>query len=314
MPTESVLSVDIPAHLGGLRLDLALTELFPEFSRSRLQHWIRNGCVLLDGGCVPPKHRIRGGERVSLRPEFTNRADSPAQDIPLQIVHADPEILIVNKAAGLVVHPAAGHRDGTLLNALLHYAPELAHLPRCGIVHRLDKDTSGLLMIARTAAAHKSLVEQLQARSARREYLALVQGRLISGGSVDLAIGRHPVDRKRFAVRDAGKTAVTHYRIEERFAYHTLLRVKLETGRTHQIRVHMSHIHHPLVGDPVYGRLRLPPAAPETIKALLRTFRRQALHAERLGLRHPGSGEYREWFAPLPADFGGLLDSLRHSA
>lgn len=305
------LSVEIPADFGGRRLDQALAELFPEFSRNRLQGWIKSGCVLLDGVAVPAKHRILGGEQISLHPELREDEASPAQQLPLEIVHVDSEMLIVDKPAGLVVHPAAGHADGTLLNALLHYAPELSRLPRCGIVHRLDKDTSGLLMIARTPAAHKALVDQLQARSVRREYLALVQGALTGGGTVDLPIGRHPVDRKRFAVNDGGKTAVTHYRIEERFAHHTLLRVKLETGRTHQIRVHMNHLHHPLVGDPVYGRLRLPAGATDEVRDALRHFRRQALHAEKLGLIHPASGEYREWQAPLPEDFAGLLAVLR---
>ncbi len=311
MPTPEKISLEIPGHLGGLRLDQALTELFPEYSRSRLQDWIKSGCVLLDGARVLPKQRILGGEQVSLQAELPVGEVSAAQDIPLQMMHADSELLVVNKPAGLVVHPAAGHRDGTLLNALLHYAPELAALPRCGIVHRLDKDTSGLLMVARTLPAHKSLVDQLQARSARREYLALVQGELTAGGTVDLPIGRHPSDRKRFAVTASGKYAVTHYRIVERLPGHTLIRVRLETGRTHQIRVHMAHLRHPLVGDPVYGRLRLPPGASAAAHTALHEFRRQALHAERLGLRHPASGEPIEWWASLPEDFGRLLAVLR---
>lgn len=311
MPTPEKISLEIPGHLGGLRLDQALTELFPEYSRSRLQDWIKSGCVLLDGARVLPKQRILGGEQVSLQAELPVGEVSAAQDIPLQMMHADSELLVVNKPAGLVVHPAAGHRDGTLLNALLHYAPELAALPRCGIVHRLDKDTSGLLMVARTLPAHKSLVDQLQARSARREYLALVQGELTAGGTVDLPIGRHPSDRKRFAVTASGKHAVTHYRIVERLPGHTLIRVRLETGRTHQIRVHMAHLRHPLVGDPVYGRLRLPPGASAAAHTALHEFRRQALHAERLGLRHPASGEPIEWWASLPEDFGRLLAVLR---
>lgn len=307
------ITLEIPDRLGGLRLDRALSDLLPEFSRNRLQEWIKDGSVLLDGAVASPKQRILGGERVLVRPVLAANADALAQDIPLGIVHADADVIIVDKPAGLVVHPAAGNADGTLLNALLHYAPELAALPRCGIVHRLDKDTSGLLMIARTLKAHKSMVDQLHARSASREYLALVQGRLTAGGTVDLPIGRHPMDRKRFAVNPTGKSAVTHYRIEERFAHHTLLRVKLETGRTHQIRVHMTHLHHPLIGDPVYGRLRLPAATQESVKEALRAFRRQALHAERLGLIHPDTGEYREWTAPLPADFRELLKVLRNA-
>lgn len=308
-------SLEIPDRLGGLRLDQALSRMLPEFSRSRLQTWIKQGAILLDGNNAEAKQRIQGGEQICLHtPEEDYCRDAAAEDLPLAIVHADDDILIVDKPAGLVVHPAAGNRHGTLLNALLHYAPELAALPRCGIVHRLDKDTSGLLMVARTLRAHKSLVEQLQRRTARREYLALVQGTLAAGGSVDLPIGRHPVDRKRFAINQGGKHAVTHYRIEERFDQHTLLRVNLETGRTHQIRVHMAHLRHALVGDPVYGRLRIPAAASERLKGALQGFRRQALHAERLGLIHPANGEYREWVAPLPQDFGELLATLRDAA
>jgi 23S rRNA pseudouridine1911/1915/1917 synthase len=303
--------VAIPDHLAGLRFDQALTELFPSYSRSRLQSWIRNGCALLDGAQVAPRQRIVGGEVVALSAELEETVGDVAEDLPLRIVHQDDDLVVIDKPAGLVVHPAAGHSCGTLLNALLHALPELAKLPRCGIVHRLDKDTSGLLMIARSLTAHKSLVDQLQARTARRQYLALVQGAVIAGGTVDLPIGRHPVDRKRFAVNDAGKPAVTHYRVEERFAPHPLLRVSLETGRTHQIRVHMAHLHHALVGDPVYGRLRLPAAASPGLTGVLQSFRRQALHAEGLGLHHPCSGDYLEWHARLPDDFQGLLDALR---
>lgn len=306
-------SLEIPDRLGGLRLDQALSELLPEFSRSRLQAWIKQGAILLDGNSVQARQRIRGGEQICLHARIEDESKALAEDISLAIVHADDDIVIVDKPAGLVVHPAAGNRDGTLLNALLHYAPELAALPRCGIVHRLDKDTSGLLMVARTLRAHRSLVEQLQTRTARREYLALVQGALAAGGTIDLPIGRHPVDRKRFAVSQGGKPSVTHYRIEERFEHHTLLRVKLETGRTHQIRVHLTHLRHALVGDPVYGRLRIPAAASEHIKGALQGFRRQALHAERLGLIHPADGEYREWVAPLPQDFSELLGALRET-
>ena len=305
------ISVEIPSSLGGLRFDQALTKLFPEYSRSRLQDWVKKGCVLLDGAQVLTKQRVIGGERVSLRTESPEPTESQAEDLPLDIVYSDPELLIVNKTAGLVVHPAAGHSEGTLLNALLYYAPELAALPRCGIVHRLDKDTSGLLMIARTLKAHKALVEQMQARSVRREYLALVQGELSGGGTANLPIGRHPVDRKRFAVREGGKRAITHYWIEERLSHHTVIRVKLETGRTHQIRVHMAHLHHPLVGDPSYGRLRFPVRASEQVVQALRAFRRQALHAEKLGLVHPTSGEYRKWSGELPTDFSQLLEALR---
>lgn len=302
----------IPLELAGLRWDQALCALFPDYSRSRLQEWIRDGSARLNGAVVPPKHRILGGEAVELQTVAEPTTTVEGQPIPLAILHEDEALLIVDKPAGLVVHPAAGHPDGTLQNALLHHCPDLAMIPRCGIVHRLDKDTSGLLMAAKTLRAHKSLVDQLQARSVHREYLALVQGTLTGGGTVDLPIGRHGLDRKRFAVREGGKPAVTHYRLAERFPFHTLLRVRLETGRTHQIRVHLAHLHFPLVGDPVYGgRLRLPPGGNEGVAAVLRNFRRQALHAESLGIEHPNTGEFREWRSPLPPDFAELLETLR---
>jgi 23S rRNA pseudouridine1911/1915/1917 synthase len=252
---------------------------------------------------------------VVLRVAPEETATVEAQAIPLSILFEDEAILIIDKPAGLVVHPAAGHRDGTLQNALLHHAPALVGIPRCGIVHRLDKDTSGLLMAAKTLAAHKSLVEQLQARAVHREYLALVQGTLTAGGTVDEPIGRHRADRKRFAVREEGKSAITHYRIAERFPHHTLLRIKLETGRTHQIRVHMAHIHYPLVGDPIYGgRLKIPAGASDAQIRAVRNFKRQALHAEKPGIIHPATGEYMEWRSLLPADFADLLAVLREQA
>ncbi|MFO1418013.1 MAG: 23S rRNA pseudouridine(1911/1915/1917) synthase RluD [Methylotetracoccus sp.] len=304
------IAVDIPTDLGGLRIDQALAALLPEYSRSRLQDWIKQGLVLVDGSPISAKQRIAGGEHVSLRPQMPATTTSLAEDIPLRIVHEDEDILIIDKPDGLVVHPAAGHAAGTLLNALLNHAPDLASLPRCGIVHRIDKDTTGLLMVARTLRAHKALVDQLQARSVHREYLALVQGTPVAGGTVDLPIGRHPVDRKRFAVIPDGKLAITHYRIERRFAGHTLLRIKLETGRTHQIRVHMTHLHYPLVGDPSYGRLRLPAGASDAMIDALRAFHRQALHAAVLGLTHPATGQYCQWTSPLPDDFQQLLEAL----
>lgn len=298
--------------MAGRRLDQVLSELFPDFSRNRLQGWIRSGSARIDGAVLTPKHRLQGGEQVVLHAEVEETTTLEGQDIPLAVVYEDDEILIIDKPAGLVVHPAAGHRDGTLQNALLHHAPILAGIPRCGIVHRLDKDTSGLLMAAKTLSAHKALVEQLQARTVNREYLALVQGAVTAGGTVDEPIGRHRIDRKRFAVRDDGKPAVTHYRVAERFPHHTLIRVKPETGRTHQIRVHMAHVHHPLLGDPVYGgRLRIPAGAGEALVRVIRDFKRQALHAEKLGLIHPATREYIEWQSPLPQDFSELLEVLR---
>lgn len=312
--TTSLYTADIPANLSGLRLDQALVEMFPEFSRNRLQEWIKSGCVLVDGKSLRAKDKVLGGLEVALRAELAEHGVDQAEDIPLRIVYQDASLIIVDKPAGLVVHPAAGHWDGTLVNALLHFAPELAALPRAGIVHRLDKDTSGLLMVARTLQAHKVLVEQLQARDIEREYLALVQGCVTAGGTVDAPLGRHPTDRKRFAVREDGKPAVTHYRVAERFAWHTLLRLKLETGRTHQIRVHMAHLHYPVFGDPVYARLRLPAGADPVLSECLQSFRRQALHATRLALTHPDSGEYCEWHSPLPEDMQTLLDLLRKPA
>ena len=315
MSETEFFSAEIPSELAGLRLDQALAELFPEFSRAKLQSWIKDGHALLDGAAKTPKHKVLGGEQVELRAEIEVQTACRPEDIPLDILYEDEALLIVNKPAGLVAHPAAGHRDGTLQNALLHHAPQLAGIPRSGIVHRIDKDTTGLLMVAKTLQAHKSLVDQLQARSIDREYLALAQGYLTAGGTVDEPIGRHPTDRKRFAVREDGKPSVTHYRISERLPGHTLLRVKLETGRTHQIRVHMLHIRHPLLGDPVYGgRLRLLPGGDQALGDILRGFRRQALHAEKLGLEHPDTGEWCEWRVDMPQDLQILLEALRKAA
>ena len=315
MSETEIFNAEIPPELAGLRLDQALAELFPEFSRSKLQSWIKDGHALLDGVPRIPKHKVLGGEQVDLRAEIEIQTDCQPEEIPLDILFEDEALLIVNKPAGLVVHPAAGHRGGTLQNALLHHAPQLAGIPRAGLVHRIDKDTSGLLMVAKTLQAHKALVDQLQERSIEREYLALAQGYLTAGGTVDEPIGRHPTDRKRYAVREDGKPSVTHYRISERLPGHTLLRVKLETGRTHQIRVHMLHIRHPLLGDPVYGgRLRLLPGGDHELGVVLRGFKRQALHAEKLGLKHPESGEWQEWRVDLPEDLQALLEALRKAA
>jgi 23S rRNA pseudouridine1911/1915/1917 synthase len=292
-------------------LDQVLAELFPDYSRSRLQQWIRDGGVRVDGQARKPKDRMLGGEQVTVAAELEEDTRCEPQAIALRIVHEDDDLLVIDKPAGLVVHPAAGNRDGTLQNALLYHDSALATVPRAGIVHRLDKDTSGLLVVARNLTAHQALVAQLQARSVSREYLAIVWGLLVAGGTVDAPIGRHATDRKRMAVTSFGKPAVTHYRIEARYRAHTLVRVNLETGRTHQIRVHMAHIRHPLLGDPVYGgRLRPPAGMSAAARAAVLAFPRQALHATRLALRHPASGEVLEWHSPLPEDMLELIRAL----
>ena len=296
----------------GQRLDQVSAAVFSDYSRSRLQQWIREGRVLVDGQFRRPRDKVYAGEHLLLRASFEPQVPCAPEPIPLDLVYEDDHLLVVNKPAGLVVHPAAGNPDGTLQNALLHHDPNLVDLPRAGIVHRLDKDTTGLMVVAKTAAAHKTLVEALQAREIKREYRALVVGKPTAGGRVEAPIGRHPTKRTRMAVVSTGKHAVTHYRIAERFRIHTLLEVNLETGRTHQIRVHMAHIHYPLVGDPVYGgRLKLPTAAGEHTRQMLRSFRRQALHAYRLGLRHPASGEPMQWQTDMPGDMQALLECLR---
>lgn len=309
------LQVVIPQAMRGRRLDQALAELVQEYSRSRLQAWIRAGQVRLDERIPGVRDRVLGGECVRIDAVLEPQTRSGPEAIPLQVVYADADLLVIDKPAGLVVHPAAGNPAGTLLNALLHYDPGLAGLPRAGIVHRLDKATSGLLVVARNLAAHNALVAALEARAVKREYLAIVQTVLTAGGTIDAPIGRHPVDRKRMAVVAGGKTALTHYRVEERYRAHSLVRVQLETGRTHQIRVHMAHRHTPIVGDPVYGgRPRLPPGASAELRERLAGFRRQALHAVRLTLKHPASGETVGWEAPLPADLLGLIEALRIDA
>lgn len=304
--------LEIPLQLAGERLDRALAQLVPEYSRSRLQKWIRDGHVLLDGQRTTPRAPVAEGAKVQLE-AVAQPADSPvrAQPIALDVRYRDDQLLVIDKPPGLVVHPAAGNPDGTLQNALLHLDPALAGVPRAGIVHRLDKDTSGLLVVARTLTAHASLVRQLAERTVHREYLALVSAEVIAGGRIEAAIGRHPVDRKRMAVRPGGKPAVTEYRVAARYQGFTLLRVRLHTGRTHQIRVHFKHLNLPLVGDRTYGgRARYPRGASPELRAVLDAFPRQALHAAKLGLRHPDSAEMLQWESPLPADFADLLASL----
>jgi len=306
------LQIEVPAEMSDIRLDQALAELGPDYSRGRWQQWIKKGDVLVNGKVWRPRDKVMGGESVVVDTEIEAEEHWQAEDIPLDIIYEDDSILVLNKPAGLVVHPAAGNRAGTMLNALLHHAPQLAGVPRAGIVHRLDKETSGLLVIAKTITAQKYLVEQLQDRAFDREYLTVVNGVMTAGGTVEADIGRHPVNRKRMAVvHNNGKEAITHYRVKQRFRSHTLATVKLETGRTHQIRVHMAHIQYPVFGDPVYGgRLRLPKNSDEAFISILRGFKRQALHATRLGLTHPESGEWLEWQQAVPEDMQRLIESL----
>lgn len=307
--------VDVSGAYAGMRLDQALAGLCPHYSRSRLKQWIDQGLVTVNGDILRPRDKVQEGDEITLQPVAAADTRWTGEAIDIEVVYEDAHLIVVNKAAGVVVHPAAGNRSGTLVNALLHYAPELATLPRAGIVHRLDKDTSGLLVVARSALAHKHLVEQLQARTVSRLYLAVVEGVMVAGGTVDAPIARHPLHRQRMAVVRGGREAITHYRVRERFRCHTLIEVRLETGRTHQIRVHMAHIHYPLLGDPVYGkRVRLPAAATAPVLAALGGFRRQALHAAELGLIHPASGETMHWQAELPADMQALIAVLREDA
>ncbi|MBO8402444.1 23S rRNA pseudouridine(1911/1915/1917) synthase RluD [Pseudomonas aeruginosa] len=305
-------AAEVPFELGGQRLDQIAAQLFPEHSRSRLAGWIKDGRLTVDGAVLRPRDIVHSGAQLVLEAEQEAQGEWLAQDIELEIVYEDEHILVIDKPAGLVVHPAAGHQDGTLLNALLYHVPDIANVPRAGIVHRLDKDTTGLMVVAKTLEAHTKLVAQLQARSVSRIYEAIVIGVITSGGTIDAPIGRHGVQRQKMAVVDAGKVAVSHYRVLERFRAHTHTRVKLETGRTHQIRVHMTHIGYPLVGDPVYGgRFRIPPVASQTLVQTLREFPRQALHARFLELDHPATGVRMKWESPLPEDFLWLLSLLR---
>jgi 23S rRNA pseudouridine1911/1915/1917 synthase len=315
MPEQETHNAVVPVEAAGLRLDQALAQLFPDYSRARLQQWIKSGQVRVDGRQLRPRDKLLGGEQIELLVTTEAEVAWQAEPIPLQIVYEDDDILVINKPAGLVVHPAVGNQQGTLVNALLNHAPELSEVPRAGIIHRLDKETSGLLVVARNLRSQKHLVEMLQARIMKRQYEAVACGVLVSGGTVDAPIGRHPVERKRMAVVQGGKEAVTHYRVIRRYRAHTHIRVDLETGRTHQIRVHMAHIRHPLLGDQVYGqRLRIPPDSSAVMADMLRGFKRQALHAARLGLEHPVTGEPMEWQAPLPEDMVELLAVLEEDA
>ena len=315
--TEQSTQLDarIPEELQGLRLDQALAQMFPDYSRSRLKSWLVGGQVLVDGAAWRPRDRVEGGEIVELTVVHEAAVRAEPEPISLDIPFEDEALIVVNKPAGLVVHPGAGNASGTLMNALLHHDGSLEVLPRAGIIHRIDKDTSGLLLVAKTLPAHAVLVKQLANREISRRYRAICGGVLTGGGTIDAAIGRHPVDRTRMTVREDGRPAVTHYTVLERFRAHTYINVRLETGRTHQIRVHFAHRRHALVGDPVYGgRLAIPAGASDELHTALRGFRRQALHASRLEFAHPETGDVVSVEAPLPEDFEQLLGALREDA
>ena len=292
---------------------MVLADLFPEYSRSKLKTWIQDGNVAVNGEVITvPRHKMQMDELVTVQAEMDVQVTSEAQDIALNIVYEDEHILVINKPADLVVHPGAGNPSGTVLNALLNHCPEIDKVPRAGIVHRLDKDTTGLMVVAKTIPAQTHLVDQLQRREMSREYEAVALGTMVAGGIVDAPIGRHATKRTHMAVREMGKPAVTHFRVIEKFRAYTHLRLKLETGRTHQIRVHMAHIKHPLLGDQVYGgRPRLPKGASEEFIAALRGFQRQALHAAQLSLFHPETEEWMTWKAPLPQDMQDLLKAVK---
>jgi 23S rRNA pseudouridine1911/1915/1917 synthase len=303
--------LQFPPELSGRRLDQALAALLPQYSRTRIQRWIEEGAVRVNG--LPPRARdvVVGGEAATVEARLVEETAIAAEKLPLDIVHQDPAIIVLDKPPGVVVHPGAGNREHTLQNALLAHDPKLRRVPRAGLVHRIDKDTSGLLVVARTIEAQTALVAALAAHEVEREYLALCTGAMTGGGTVDEPIGRHRTQRIKMAVRSDGRAAVTHYRIEKRFRAHTLARVRLETGRTHQIRVHLAHVGYPIVGDPVYGgRRRIPAGATPELLAALGAFKRQALHAARLSFVHPKSGKSVSFDAPLPADFHQLLGAL----
>lgn len=298
----------MPALLSGNRLDQAAASLFPDYSRGRLQTWIKDGSLLVNNQPSRAKDKVFDDDVLTLEAELAAEEIWIAEPGLLNIVYEDEDVLVLNKPVNTVVHPAAGNRSGTLLNSLLHYCPQLKEIPRAGIVHRLDKDTSGLMVVAKTLQSHKILVRQLQRREVEREYEAIVIGVMTAGGTVDLPLGRHPVHRQKRAVLENGKDSVTHYRVLSRFRAHTHVRVKLETGRTHQIRVHMSHIRYPLVGDQLYGgRLQIPKACSGELTRHLKEFRRQALHARRLGFIHPRTGEMCSWESDLPEDMMTLI-------
>ena len=310
-----LLSAEVPESLAGNRLDQIAAKLFPEYSRARLQSLIKEGKLLVNGKESRAKDRLILGDQIAVTVEPQKPLDHQAEPIPLNIVYEDDALLILNKEAGIVVHPAAGNRSGTILNGLLHLIPDLKTIPRAGIVHRLDKDTTGIMVVAKTSGSYASLVNQLTQRTIKREYEAVVVGVLTGGGVVNAPIGRHPVHRKKQAVNEAGKEAITHYRIISRYRSHTHVQLNLDTGRTHQIRVHMAHINHRLVGDPLYGgRLQMPVASSPGLTNILQNFKRQALHAKSLTFMHPETGRQVSWEVETTNDMRELLVALRSDA
>ena len=298
----------------GFRLDQAVNRLIPDFSRSKVQDWIRKGFICLNRQVAKPKQRVYTGDLIDLDVPYVAKISDVPEQIDFEIVHQDDEIIVVNKPANLVVHPAAGHESGTLVNGLLNIDPKLELLPRAGIVHRLDKDTTGIMVVARSLKAHANLVDQLQRRLVKREYMAITQGVVTAGRTIETGIARHPQNRKKMSVQEYGKTAITHFQVMQKFSHHTLIKVKLETGRTHQIRVHMAHLRYPLLGDMLYGgRQRIPGKISTELARKLSEFKRQALHAQKLGFEHPGSGLYCSFEAAIPGDFQDILEALRES-
>ncbi|MAH29037.1 23S rRNA pseudouridine(1911/1915/1917) synthase RluD [Pseudoalteromonas sp. bablab_jr010] len=314
MSEQISLQAEVPIDLGGKRLDQVLAQLFPDYSRSRIKTWILDDKITVNGEILnTPREKLLGGEMVSVETTIEAPREYEAQNIKLNIVYEDDDILVINKPMGLVVHPGAGNPDGTVLNALLHHYPDIINVPRAGIVHRLDKDTTGLMVVAKTIPAQTHLVSSLQKReNFTREYEAICNGTMTAGGMVEKPIGRHATKRTHMAVHEMGKPAVTHYRVAEKFRAHTRLRLRLETGRTHQIRVHMAYLNHPLVGDQLYGGRPRPPkgATPELFQ-MLRDFKRQALHAVKLSIAHPITGELMTWQAPIPDDMAAMTEALR---
>lgn len=312
---EILQNVTVDLSMAGERIDVVLSKCFPDYSRSQLQKWLKQGNVLIDGQVRKAKEKLLGGEEIQLTAELSTQTEWQAQDIPIDVVYEDHDVIVINKPIGLVVHPGAGNNDGTLSNGLLGYCPDLRNIPRCGIVHRLDKDTSGLLVVAKTLKAHSSLVEQLQARTVKREYEAIACGYITSGSSIDAPIGRCPHNRLKMAVTKLGKPAVTHFNILERYRAHTRIRCKLETGRTHQIRVHMAHINAPLLGDPLYNkRLKINGSMSQDLKDYLRSYKTQALHALKLAFIHPSTNELVEFKAKCPEPLLNLIKTLRADA